>query len=249
MELVDSAGTCDASLALDALDGVHAVYRVASPPELRYATRDSGAWRSERVDAADVGCVQGAARLALAFESDGTAHVVYARAAQALVHAVRRGGAWSLESIDEAPTTGAALALAGDGTPHVVFVDAQLVPWHALREASGAWTRTRIDAEGPVATPALALDGHGRAHVAYLGESHGGELRCASEADGAWRVVPVAPAVYGDVAVTFDRAGALHVGYFDARGARVAVRRDAGGVVPLRAGPFVPGMKDARVGP
>lgn len=231
-ELVDAAGTCDASLALDARDVPHLVYRAASPPELRYAERASGAWLAERVDAADLGCVVGGARLALAVESDGTPHVVHAGTARGLLHGVRRAGVWSHETIEEGSVTGSALALAADGTPHVAFVDAQLVLWHALREASGSWSRTRIDPEPNVATPALALDAHGHAHVAYLQESYGGELRWATDELGAWRVVPVAPAVYADVALALDPGGALHVSYFDAHGARVAVRR--GAVATLR---------------
>jgi hypothetical protein len=235
-EPVDSAGTCDATLALDVLDVAHALYRVVSPPELRYASRASGAWLAERVDGTDVGCDAESARLALAVESDGSAHAVYS-AAQGLVHAVRRAGVWSLETIDEAPATDAALALAADGTPHVAFVDAQLVLWHALREVNGAWTRKRIDPVGYVATPALVLDAHGRAHVAYLQEGYGGELRCATDAGGTWRIVPVAPAVYADVAASFDLGGALHVSYFGALGARVTVRRGAGDVVPAAPHP------------
>jgi hypothetical protein len=225
-EVVAPAATCDASLALDARDGAHALFRLAAPPELRYAARVAGAWPSERVDEADLACGVTAARLALAVESDGTAHAAYA-AERGVVHAVRRAGGWDHETIDATTANGVALALEGDGTPHVVFVDSALALWHVRREPGGTWTRTRVDPEAQVATPALALDALGGAHVAWFQASYGGELRYATDASGTWRVVAVAPAVYADVAAALAPGGALLVGYFDAGGARVAVRANA----------------------
>jgi hypothetical protein len=226
-EIVDALGTCDASLAIDATDALHFAYRAASaPPELRHASLVSGAWRTERVDAADAGCSWGAAMLSLAVEGDGTPHVAYTDSdpGNGLRHAAKRAGLWIRETIDAGRIVDSSLALEADGTPHVVYVGEQGILRHARREASGVWTIWIIDQEWFFASPSLALDAAGQAHVSYFQSVYGGELRYATDAGGAWRVVRVAPATYSDTALAIDIQGRIHVGYFDVGACLVATR-------------------------
>ncbi|NOT31902.1 MAG: fibronectin type III domain-containing protein [Planctomycetes bacterium] len=227
-EVVDARGTCDASLTLDAAERVHLAYRAATtPPELRYATKASGAWLAERVDAADLGCSSGVSMLSLEVEGDGTPHLVYAGAAPGLGlhHAMKLAGLWIYETIEAGAVSSPSLALEADGTAHVAFVDGQGFLRHAHRGGSGAWTSEGIDPEVFLYTPSLVLDAAGHAHVSYFASGSGGELRYATNEGGAWRIVRIAPAKYSDTALALDLHGWLHVAYFDLDGAHYATRR------------------------
>lgn len=227
-EVVDAQAACDASLALDASDGLHLAYRVLiAPPELRYASKLSGGWLTERVDAADLGCASGFSVLSLAVEGAGTPHLAYSGPAPAypLLHAAKQGASWVQDTIDAGPIVSLSLALGPDGTPHVAFADDQGLLWLARREATGTWAIELVDGERWTTTPSLVVDASGSAHVSYFSSGRGGELRYATNSGGAWRVVRVAPATYSDTALALDFRGGIHIASFDGANARISARR------------------------
>jgi hypothetical protein len=64
--------------------------------------------------------------------------------------------------------------------------------------------------------PTLALDGEGRAHVAFLVEDEHGKVSYASNASGDFAVATVAQGYfYGPVDIAVDEAGTPHIAYHD----------------------------------
>jgi hypothetical protein len=177
------------------------------------------------------------------------------------------GGSWRCEVIDAAGDAGweTALALDAGGQAVIAYYDCGSQPGPpcdrgdlkvARQVAAGtgncgpelAWRCEVIDAAGDTGwQPSLALDGAGRAHVAYFACgsaadcSDDGSLRYAAEVESggncgpglAWRCETVdgdGPAVVGLFpALRLDASGVAHISYYDASAQQLRFAYRAGG--------------------
>jgi hypothetical protein len=106
----------------------------------------------------------------------------------------------------------------------VAFCDAANVVHLVRGDGAGTWTAAVVD-PSVAAAPSVAVDPSGRVRVGYFSFANGGELRLATEADGGWRIVRVAPASYGDTALALDANGVAHLAYVAGDELRYATER------------------------
>jgi hypothetical protein len=154
----------------------------------------------------------------MAADSSGRLHIAFG-SWQGLRYATNASGSWKVTPI-AADGADVSLAVDGAGAAHVSY-SRFAKPWeyeivYATYRA-GAWTLSIIDTlEGASAVEmptSLALDSSGRAHLAYT-VSNKAELRYATNAAGAWKVVVLAEKVGGtNAALTVDRSGGVHISY------------------------------------
>ncbi len=123
---------------------------------------------------------EGAVTNAIAVDSLGVPHVVYAAKAGGLYYATRgSGGTWTSEAIDAAVSPGqiARLAFDGAGTPHVLYRNATTQKLEYATKDNGTWTTIEVDSTVNVNTRIdLALDGAGMPHAVFqnlTGPEHG----------------------------------------------------------------------------
>jgi hypothetical protein len=241
-------------------------YYDASALCLRYAEKVGDAWRVEVVDgegdAAEAAAAQDRADKAsktpaisdevanvgmytsLAIARDGSVHVSYQDVTHAdLKVAVKRGGAWSTETVDAKGDVGEHTSLRLDpaGRAHVGYYDLQHGALKLARETpGGSWQVETVEAGGDVgAWASLAVDAEGREHVSYF-DAAKEALRYAERTEvGGWRTQQVdADGTAGrNCSLALDRDGAPVIAYL-ASGAssREAFRLVAAGI-HSRAGP------------
>lgn len=221
-EVVDSDGSCKSSVAVDLAGRPHVAYYASTPSgyELRYAVKESGTWSP--VDVLGTSGCRGPGTLALAVDTTGAAHVVYAGdyPDYGLLYASNPGGVWELSRIADASVTAVSVDVDGSGTAHVAYTDNAGRLGYA-RGGPGTWTVETIESYG-AQRAAIAIDAEGLAHVAYL---HGGygEVRYATNGSGTWRIAlvddvgPEALYTASSLAIDVDPEGKVHIGYFDNR--------------------------------
>ena len=109
------------SIAIDAEGHTHVVYNapegILSGQRLFYATDASGTWVGEEVHNAD----WTTNRFDIAVSDTGLVHIVFERDGS-LVHGVREGGAWRLDTIHQWGLH-PSLVLDAEGSPHVAWSD------------------------------------------------------------------------------------------------------------------------------
>lgn len=223
-EVLTTGGWCRSSFALDALDRLHAAYRTSE--ELRAGTNAGGAWSSRPVETMAFGCGSSDLAPVIAVDASGAEHVAYEGVwpGYGLQYAVDVGVAWERATIAPGTLRSFAFALDLQGAPNFVYSDAAAAVWHVQPDAIGGWTSALVDVE-PGSWPALTVDAEGHAHVSYVSGSNGGELRLATNTNGAWNVARISPAVIAPTAIALDSQGRVHVAYFSAQGPRYATNR------------------------
>jgi hypothetical protein len=217
-EVADSNGQCDASFALDSADKAHITYFGSTG--LLYATNTTGSWVSTVVEAnAYRGC-PGSGEVSLAVEADGTAHIIYAGKYPdyGLKYATNRGGTWAVFVVDTGYVAETAVAVDLNGRTHLVYTD-NLNHLKYAHNVSGTWSIEDIHGEGSPRYPSLALDATGKAHVSYHSSGYG-ELHYATNATGAWRIIPIDSGLkvlfqtWATSAIALDSQSRVHISYF-----------------------------------
>jgi len=239
---IDTAGVVgvDCSLALDSSGHVHISYSTGSglltlstPGSLRYATNESGRWRTETADgrATKGGSVGGATSIAV--DSKGVAHIAYEDSRESrlgsvydLAYATNAGGRWTLSTLTTGDLVQASISIAVDAADHVHIgyerLDANNGFNPVLRyatDASGAFATEDVEAGG--AGVAIAERG-GVVHLVH--ERGDGTMRRAFGSSHAWTGEDVDRTTYAGSmsSLKLDSAGKAYVGYLANAGASFA---------------------------
>jgi hypothetical protein len=217
LELVDSGGISDvgrpSSVAVDAQGNPRIAYHDQTGENLKYASRDGGAWSIEVVDfAGSVG-----AYTSLKLDAQGNPRIsYYERNFDRLRYAARSGGVWMTEPVDQGGLFTTSIALDAAGRPHISYYDdINHDVRYAFHDGAG-WIRTTVDSVGVVGPgTSLAIDSLGDVHIAYLDDTNK-DLKYAVLSAGTW-TVQVADAVGQrgwDPSLALDAQGYPHVSYY-----------------------------------
>lgn len=239
-ETVDAAGTCDASLALDAANKAHIVYFSGyglTGAGLRYATNSSGAWANGVI--ANFGfpfyCRGVPDSVSLGIDSAGIAHVAYdAPGSGNLEYATNAGGTWVISTVWPSHIQGVSLAVDSNGITHIVFADGSSTLRYA-HNTLGTWTieaindQTLLGEPYYLSNPSISVDAAGKAHVVYFHSVYK-EIRYATNSQGNWHISsietvddPLAKQVPTDTAI--DAQGNVHFVYFTTKSVRYATNK------------------------
>lgn len=164
-----------ASLAVDALGGVHVVHLDGSRQALEHAHRAPGASEFQTSTIDDVGIGGGNA---IAADRTGGLHVAYFReTSDQLMHGFRdREGRWTTEPVPGAEHArwNVSLAVDPEDGVHVLFDSDMPELFHAHRAEGGAWSVTQVASTGFALSylggAALTLDALGDVHVSHYDE-------------------------------------------------------------------------------
>lgn len=230
LDAIDAAGTCHASLALDAAGKAHIAYFTNTG--LRYATNSSGTWTYG--DIKDLGYRNySCGSVSLSVDSAGVAHVAYQIDYRlGLQYATNAGGTWVISTVWPYNIEEVSLAVDSDGATHMVFAGDGGFAMHYAHNKLGTWTDETIEPLGGGAygrNPSLSLDAAGKAHVAYF-HPESREIRFATNSNGEWHIStietvddPLATRVPTDTAI--DAQGNVHFVYFTIKSVRYATNK------------------------
>lgn len=221
--------TQHAAIALDPSGGVHIAFTVSflgSDNIVNYTTNTVPSWPITNIDTKPtyIGCD-------VAMDALGRAHMVYWRkSGDALVYANNVSGGWNIETIDtQCDAVSASVVIDSSRYLHVVYAD-----WHkGIKYLSNASGSPVIEVVDPYDTwwtsgawVSLALDGAGKARIAYTDVSEQGstKLRYADNIGGSWITEPVDPdpsknyqgigiAAGSFSAIAVDAASDVHMAY------------------------------------
>jgi hypothetical protein len=210
---VDTTGTADTSLALDAAGWPHIA--CGGPGGVRYVSYDGASWQTEVVDDTAMSLQD----VSLALDAAGRPHISYfqwsdAASSSLLRYAHFDGVSWLTETVDSGPAVGLynSLALDAAGRPHIAYSYTSGSDRN-LKYASYDGTTWQLETvttmwEGV----SLALDSAGFPHLAYNDAS---VLKYAWYDGSAWQIEPVEALASLDrhIALVLDVFGHPHISY------------------------------------
>jgi len=214
-----------ASLALNSLGNPGIAYFDIIPKTLRYASKSSGVWTTESVDAtgnADQFC-------SLAFDVQNNPRISYLDATTgSLFYASKSGGIWTTERADFAAGVyvGAynSLTIDPQGIPHIAYADYTNTTLKYASKWGIFWTVETVTPAGApnAAYISLALDPQGNPHISYYDASEL-NLKYASNVGGVWIVDTVDPTfgIGNFTTLRLDAEGRPHIGYYDQTNGRL----------------------------
>ena len=216
---VDASGAVGlyTSLALDANDKVHISYledtSVIGYYNLKYATNNTGAWRTDTVETS----LEGLGQTSIKVDSTGNVHIVYHKTSFKMRYAVGAFGSWTTEFFDLVSGYGfssnqGALYLDSNDKPHVVYQFNSGLRY--AKKVSGLWETETIDDKGT--NMSLVLSGSGKAYISYIYyASPNYYLRYLSNVSGVWAYENVAliDGVCDSSSVDIGIGGKLHIAY------------------------------------
>jgi hypothetical protein len=156
-----------ASLAIDALDGVHAVFHDARADRLLYAhlARGGTRWDVSAIEPTPVGTDSSS----VAVGADGVVHVAYARGDQ-LWYARRSSGSWTRTSIDTRPVgRWPSIGVDRAGRVHIAYHDAGARHLRYATDRDGVWRTSllAVDGNDQGGPRSLHVGADDRVHVVY----------------------------------------------------------------------------------
>jgi hypothetical protein len=172
-------------------------------------SNETGEWASQSLAENGSG-----ASVALAIDSQSAAHLAFnlqGTAGNTLKYASNAGGAWELERLTtDIAWWGIALTVDDEDAPHVIYSTANDVTVTMGVKQDDAWGYQDIDGHDFIGmSPAMALDGGGRAHAAYTSQSR---LRAARENARDWDcwTIDEDAAVDNPTSLAVDAGGVSH---------------------------------------
>jgi hypothetical protein len=235
---VDTTGSVGTftSLAVQASGRVHLTYHDITNANLKYATCAGACaiaanWQLVTVDTTgSVGqytslAVEASGRLHVTYLDDTNADLKYATCAAGCTTAAN----WQTVTVDgsgAAVGTGPSVVVGAGGRLHVSYYDGtnddlKYATCNAACGTAANWQVVTVDGAGLVGMyNSLAVDGNGRLHVSYFGETNSDlkyatcAVACATA--GNWRFVAVdATGSVGEyTSLAVDGSGRLHVSYY-----------------------------------
>ncbi len=212
-------GIGDGGLSLD-VDGdrkAHVAFGSYDTDELLYATNRSGLWAVTSIASGTFNPLP-----SVAVDGAGKAHVAYAGgdrlgANAGIYYATNQSGGWVRTRVTSGGHGAPALALDASGRVHITFGRSEQGPtaspgiYYATNQ-SGGWVTTRVTTDALDEAPSLAIDGSGKAHIAFTRADLG--IYYATNESGSWattRVTSDASDEHPTLAV--DGAGTVHVAF------------------------------------
>jgi hypothetical protein len=220
------------SIAVDAAGAPRIIYYDDNTHQLKYAVKTAGSWAIETVDAGCGPCALNGFFPSLALDSSGNPHVSYygnpgGTANGYLKYAVKSGGTWNTEMVDNDGDSGngTSIAIDGSGNPHIAYLRYPSLLSHSdntLKYATkqgGTWTIDEVDASGRMADPSVAVTSSGAPRISYH-EWNLEKLLYAAKSGTNWQLEAVdQPAGvnvgrFSSLAVD-PQTGIPQIGYFD----------------------------------
>jgi hypothetical protein len=215
-EIVSNNGAF-VSMALDAAQSPHVAYYgyvysgIGQPTGAAlYASRESGSWTTETIDALDSYAY---GTMSLAFDPEGRPHVAYVGSGDVLRHAVRDQGTWVHEAVAGEFTyePGASLTIDSRGEPWISYHRDFTV--QVAHRSAGKWViETLSTTAAQYLATSLALDRDNQPMVAYF-DNGSFALRLATRVGGTWTSELVDAAGGDNVSLATDGAGQPHLSY------------------------------------
>ena len=177
--LVAGAAGNNCSIAVDTSNAVHIAYIETFSKDLYYASNISGNWSSVRIDAQSGTSTNTIYHTAIATDSAGFAHIVYAHdfAENDLEYATNASGSWSRQKVDDAGTVGYASDIAVDSADHVYVLYEALTdgrPLYLATRDSGAWESIELSTSSFGQDVSMSVDSTDALHINFNNEN--GEL-------------------------------------------------------------------------
>lgn len=181
-EIVDKGPSRSPSLALDAAGEPFVAYYDSEGESVSYAYYEAGSWRKTFVDGA-----QSQSPVSLALSPDDEVYVVYidggSDPAELRIN--------SESVIEHGSTSGWSIALDADSQPAIVYRRTPANDLMFARRGNNGWAIQTVESMGNVGYyPQVALDGSGKAHIAYLHsltDKYPNELKYAHQTSGGWQ--------------------------------------------------------------
>lgn len=242
------------AIALDGSGQAHIAYFSGSPPnlDLYYASNAGGAWSTEVAGSTNMPAtwnlhlglaLDGAGRAYIAYHThDGSDYEIEVRYQENQRGAAPSGG-WVTRPVtdnavnDEYPS----IAIDGSGAIHIAYQSYDTAAhfydvWYATYNGS-AWSFSQVTASAFLddIAPSLALDGTGKAHIAW--EITSGvdipEIGYATNASGAWITTTLTANTEHDTnpSLAVDGSGQAHIAYeyYDGTQYHIYYTSNAGG--------------------
>lgn len=229
----------DAALAVDADGYAHISHSSGSVHRLYYTYRDATGWHSETV-------VDGTpfSRAPLLIDGMGGVHLLYIvsdASADTIVHAVRDGASWAVETVATCVRSvyggcgNLDAALDGTGAIHAVFSERRVGSTRLMvaAQSAGGWTLEPVSGLADLGVSglqqvALDVDGSGRPHISFSSIS---SLRYAFRDETGWHSETIAGyyrGLWNDIGVS--EAGNPMIAYYDPQRMKLnfATRYDTG---------------------
>jgi hypothetical protein len=216
VEVVDGLGDVGefASIAVDLKGIPHISYHDRTSHDLKYAVKSGSKWTIDVVDAGFAGQFT-----SIAVDSAHRAYISYHdMAANDLEVAYGKPGSWTITLVDSIGSVGwgSSIALDKDERAHVSYNDNATNTLRYATNAGGAWSVTYLDPIEVAPPTAIAIDGSGAVHIAFLSK---GVLSYAHNASGTFVTETVdesiGPEEY-DVAIALTGDGRPAITYYDA---------------------------------
>ncbi len=214
---LDTTGPKRPALRFDAGRQPHIAYYDGSDQSVKVAVWTGAAWIADTA----AGPTQTGEALSLALDRAAEPHLsFYDAQVDALVYMTRTGTTWDRAEVAQGAFAGRfnALALDAADAPDLCFTQESGVT-SDLRYAyltAGGWQVETVETGAPVTGSycALALDGAGTPHLAYLDDTRA-VLKYAHRAGGSWTITTVdaAGAAGQYAALALDAAGAPRIAY------------------------------------
>lgn len=219
----DSVNGRPTGIAVDSTGGVHVVSTAdINPEDVTYSYKPPGGVWSSPVDVKPAYDTSAA----LAIDSDDVLHIIHVDDGD-IWHTWRAldGIAWSSEEVDDTTFSAfsrPALAIDEDDGLHIAYREEFVfgeddVVRYAHKPKGGAWVKEdngMADVKD-VSDIAVAGDGQGHAHVAYIPSSFGAEdrlMHAIRSGDGAWDIAPTSDnaSIFQDgIELVMDAAGGV----------------------------------------
>jgi hypothetical protein len=237
LQIVDTNGAANPSIALDFNDNPHICYtRVnMTGSYLMYAEWTSSGWSIKAIDSAQN--ANGISDPSLKLDAKGFPHIGYVGPADALEYAVWTGSDWNMEIIDPwtERVTDPSLALDSNGKPWISYFDPTIglkcVSW-----TGSGWNKMIVDtSRGVGKESSIAVDSRGNPHISYDDDPLG-NLKYARWTGSTWdiQIVDRNKRVSLHSSLALDSAGNPHISYDDNANGNLMYAKWTGSMWTLR---------------
>lgn len=177
IETVDSNGNAGtySAITLDGSGSVTIAYRAGG--ELRIARKISGQWQIETL------CSDAVSGCSMDVDPSGLVHLCFTDAAAGLIHAVKTGACWYLETVDPAAGSDPSLVMDSAGNPHISYCQSGDV-YHATND--GEW-QIELALEGEWRETSIAVDPAGLPWIVFRSNgTNDNSIRCIRHDGDVW---------------------------------------------------------------